>query len=375
MRAEWREALDASQVATARLPLAGTAWFSATAGALLAGTCVPDVSAVVNAVRAVMKAPLPLRPSGPHGVAVFFASQGLTQVNQLDAATELIARAEATLAESVNSADDACSMWLHNARATLQLRQGELGGALANLHSASVLSDRIGAVLARATTAMLSVAVLCQTGHVDRVVAAAHQARSLAESSGQRVLSDWVALFLSCMNVDASGQALGPDKLRASLQQLLERKDYRLAAAVRTSLAFELLKAGDVKAAEHEATRAVDGAVFPSDRSAALAIRALIEVDLGRPQDALKSAERALELTGSSLHGWNGSQLGLARARALHALGRIDEARNVIRDARERLWRVAATLPDTELRDAYFAFGPHRHTLQLAREWLTEELA
>src|SRR5207344_3424305 len=105
-----------------------------------------------------------------------------------------------------------------------QLRQGELGGALANLHSASVLSDRIGAVLARATTAMLSVAVLCQTGHVDRVVAAAHQARSLAESSGQRVLSDWVALFLSCMNVDASGQALGPDKLRASLQQLLERK-------------------------------------------------------------------------------------------------------------------------------------------------------
>ncbi len=371
IRGEWREAIESSQAATAQLPAAGQGWFSATAGALLAGTCVPDSQAVAKAVRTVMKSPAPARASGPYGLAIFFAIQGLTQTDQIDAASALLARAESAAADG---GDPLCSMWLHDARATLQLRQGDLGAALASVGSAGFIADRAHSVLGRATAAMLLVAVLCQTGHVERIVAGAREVRACSGSIGLRALTDWVSLFLVCANVDLDGQPLGPLRLKAAIHQLLERKDYRLVSAVRNVLAFELLRVGDVEAAERESMLALEGAVFPSDRAEAMAIRALVELALDRPKDALVLAEQGLGVSPSGTQAWDGSLLYLARARALHALQRMHEAHDAIRQARERLTRIAATLPEAELRDAYFELEPNRRTLQLAREWLAEAL-
>ena len=143
--------------------------------------------------------------------------------------------------------------------------------------------------------------------------------------------------------------------------------------SVHSGLAFVLLKVGDVEAAEREAASALDGAVFSADRIAAFGTRASVELALDRPEAALALAERGLGMCPSALQAWAGSLLYLARARALHTLDRTGAALDAIREARNRLTSIAATLPDAELREAYIEIDPNRHTLQLAREWLAQE--
>jgi hypothetical protein len=102
-------------------------------------------------------------------------------------------------------------------------------------------------------------------------------------------------------------------------------------------------------------------------------VRAQIELHRGNPAEALRLADHGLELArvGSQVTTMRG--LLLARARALHALGRLDEARATIRDARDRVLAYAASIEEPEIREQF----PLRATyapeiLALAREWLGE---
>jgi hypothetical protein len=66
----------------------------------------------------------------------------------------------------------------------------------------------------------------------------------------------------------------------------------------------------------------------------------------------------------------------LARAEALHALGRTQDAQSAIRAARERVLSIAATIDDAKVRESYATnVDANARTLKLAREWLREESA
>jgi hypothetical protein len=67
-----------------------------------------------------------------------------------------------------------------------------------------------------------------------------------------------------------------------------------------------------------------------------------------------------------------GSLLHLARAEALRALGRTNDANGAITHARDRVLRIAATLDgDPVLRESYLAgITSNARTLELARAWL-----
>jgi hypothetical protein len=66
------------------------------------------------------------------------------------------------------------------------------------------------------------------------------------------------------------------------------------------------------------------------------------------------------------------SILHLTRAEALHALGRTEEARVAIVEARARILRLASTFePDADTRSAYLTnIEANARTLKLASEWL-----
>ena len=68
------------------------------------------------------------------------------------------------------------------------------------------------------------------------------------------------------------------------------------------------------------------------------------------------------------------SELRMFRAMALRALGQPDAACTAIREARERILRIAATLDESPMRTAYLRdFEPNVRTLRLAQEWLGDD--
>jgi hypothetical protein len=112
-------------------------------------------------------------------------------------------------------------------------------------------------------------------------------------------------------------------------------------------------------------------------QSIALGTMALMELRDGHAADALMLASRGLEADARTPFPWTGSMLRLARAEALHALGRTDDAHAAIREARDRVLRIAATLDgDPELRASYLInIVANARTLKLAGEWLGDEAA
>jgi hypothetical protein len=160
---------------------------------------------------------------------------------------------------------------------------------------------------------------------------------------------------------------------------LLRVPDQYLATIARAHLARALVLSGDLPGAEREARVALDGGSgFPTVERAALGALAMIELRRGNPARALGLADRGLDagsLAAPRLLLWVGSQLGLARAEALHALGRIEDAHNAIREVRECVLRVAATLDDyPDLRESFLTrVLDNVRTLELASEWLGEQ--
>jgi hypothetical protein len=65
------------------------------------------------------------------------------------------------------------------------------------------------------------------------------------------------------------------------------------------------------------------------------------------------------------------SILRLVRAEALHRIGRTAEAHDAIREASERVRRIAATLESARTRQAYLSIDAHARTLELSSAWLT----
>ena len=106
--------------------------------------------------------------------------------------------------------------------------------------------------------------------------------------------------------------------------------------------------------------------------SAAFGTLSLIELRRGRALEALEFSERGLVAELRTPSASTGSSLYLARAEALYSLGRLDEARAAIGEARDRVLRIAGTLDgEPELRESYLTeIDANARTLLLASEWL-----
>jgi hypothetical protein len=102
-----------------------------------------------------------------------------------------------------------------------------------------------------------------------------------------------------------------------------------------------------------------------------LAVRAHIELCLGRPAQALELAERGLAAAKGGIFPWTGSLLSVSRARALHALARIPEAHTAITEARDSVLRVAASISSPVLRASFLTnIDANAQAIELANTWL-----
>jgi tetratricopeptide (TPR) repeat protein len=315
---------------------------------------------------------VPVQPegSGPYGWAICTTCVGLMAMGEIELAESLVDRTERT--ERDTSEDDpvfvAC---LRVARAYLQLFSGSLATALANLVAVRTLVDGIGHGMGGAMSRCLLVAAYAETGSYDHTAAAARDLHSVREAENLRFLLDRSSAFLGRATLEA-GRV---HEAIALLEPLLGRPDPQVVASARSCLARALVAAGDLDSAEREARATLDqGARFPSTHPAAFCALALVAMRRGALSDALAFAERGLAVGSRGVWLRDGSILRLARAETLHALGQIGDARDAIREARDRILRIASTLDDPELGRSYVTnITANARTLELASAWLDRE--
>ena len=148
--------------------------------------------------------------------------------------------------------------------------------------------------------------------------------------------------------------------------------DRGLAGAARSHLAGILAQAGDLEAAEREATAALDGLEgLRPVRAHALAIRAGVRLQRGDAGGALGDAGAAFAVLGELGGLEEGEALvRLTFAEALEASGRREEARAVLAEAKRRLVERAAQIGDDASRKGFLgSVLENARTLALAAAW------
>jgi len=149
---------------------------------------------------------------------------------------------------------------------------------------------------------------------------------------------------------------------------LSKHTDVREAGGARTVSAAILLDAGDAQGAELEARRALELlAGAPPGRPRVQALLARAVAASGRPAEALAIAEQGMR-------GVDGVEQGEALVRLtyvelLHAAGRVEEAKEAARVAKDRLLERASKIVDPDWRRSFLVrVAEHARTVEIARD-------
>jgi hypothetical protein len=368
MRGDMSASMRASQEAMGLLTAGSTPWFASAADIFFAAMSLGDTGITGQAMRAILETKGEPTPSGPYGFAVGSMCLGLALAGHMQVAQSFLARAEA-IQEAASDPDLVFLLHLRLARGILGFMRGDIGGGLASLREGQKLAERTGDTFGRVRAEMYAVAALAQTGHCEATEKALHSLQAFCEPRGLTRFSSWGAHQLDVVRVSAGRGA----EAKAGLVSHLQSPDRLMASIARAALAHAHLQAGELAQAVSEAKATLESALpFPIAQSLALAALAFVEVREGSGEAALAYAERGLELDLRAPAPWAGSVLRLARAEALHALGRLEEAKGAIRDARERVLLTGATLDHSPVLRHSFTAGveANRRTVALAEEWL-----
>jgi hypothetical protein len=180
---------------------------------------------------------------------------------------------------------------------------------------------------------------------------------------------DWCDFWVAYSWATTHGAHRAREAL-ASMRALLDRHDALLVANARVGIALAHVAIGDFDAAELEAAPVVQFPV-PHMQAASQAVLAVVALHRGQAAHALALAERGLAVaTSGARFSTIDSILPLARAQALRAIGRTGDAQAAVREARDRILSIAATINDAKLRESYVTHvDANARTLKLAREW------
>lgn len=113
-------------------------------------------------------------------------------------------------------------------------------------------------------------------------------------------------------------------------------------------------------------------ASIPLEHVAAISMLAAVALAQGRAEEALAAAQGALDRARAmgACGLFRGAFLRLVHAEALHARGRVDEARAAIAGARARILAIAEKIGDPAIRRSFLQQVPENaRTLTLARAW------
>jgi tetratricopeptide (TPR) repeat protein len=359
---EWPGCVLSSREATDCFPIGSAAWFGGAGLLLFSGMSLGDSGASAAALQTILSVSDPPEPSGQYAFALYCVTVALGSMGQDELAATFVDGAEAAEMRA-DDHDPRFVMYLRIARGLLRSARGDLGGALQSLGQARHLADSTNDVFGRAACAVHSFQLFLELGQLRRAEEIRNELSELWKSTSFGLYEGWTTYMSAWSELNAGR----PTEAVAALRSLLDR-DAFMAPTARAWLAHALVAAGDLDAAEREATLSLEGAgMLPAVQSVACAALGLVYLARQRPAEALAFIDRSPD-AGSPA---NRSTRYLARAEVLRGLGRTGDAAAAIGEARERILRIAGSLHDPDVRETYKAnVDVNARTLALAAAWL-----
>ena len=367
-RSEWDAAVVYADEALRLAPPGSVAFCQATAATIGQALQHRRLDQFMVALRALMAAEPAPEAIEATSVSLGFAAFLLVTLAQVELAGMVLARLDAIVAP-VADRDPVARAWRDVSHTRYDAwSKGEPWRALVNAEAARAgfleANHQHGARLAQVFVGLAAWTL----GLLDRAEAAL---RDAAPAEGAFSV---VASLGPLVHVNVLADMGRLDEARAEAERMVEAGRSGRSAPPhegrgRWALADVLLRLGDLAGAEREALAAIELLVaLALDRAAACAILASCRLAQGRPLEALAALtqDASLELT----YGIKSAFVRLVHAEALHAAGRVGEARAAITVARDRILTQAATIGDEETRRAFVGRVPeHAHTIALAGQW------
>jgi len=368
-RAEWLDAAARGAEAIALSPRGSTPWCRAAAWLLHVGQ---GSRARADALgRELVASPPTPAVASAHGQACAMAVRALSFAGDYARSREYLAHIEGLDPSRLSGL---ARGYIASAASYLALcGDGDPWRALALIDESKAYFTESryysAAAIAQADRAM----ALAGAGDYAAAQRALESALADALREGNHFVVTWARMGLSDVLSRRGAYAEACEAARLAEATYSQGGSVPMAGACRGRLAMAHARAGDFEAAEKTAREAA--AVRPMGRpyrAEILASLASILVVRGRADEALKTAESALELLASM---GEGSQMGapvlLAHAEALAAVGRTEEAAKAIAKARARLLERAARCPDPEARARFLScISENARTLALAEAWI-----
>lgn len=309
---------------------------------------------------------------GAHAVAASRAATQLLLGGKQELALQLLELLD-HVPEEVLRSNPAVAARINVARYYRAICGGDPGSGVDIAASAARLFESAGdlrnACVQRGDMAYAQV----ELGAYDQAQSTLREVLSLSERLGRLHHASATAkhnlgMVLARLGAFAEAQSIETEALEA----FRTKGERRMEGKSRVFLAEIFLLAGDLDAADREARTAVKTlSVAPPAKAYALAVAAQIELARGDTESAERDARDAdalLQQVGVIDEGE--AIVRLALAEALHAAGKIDEARTAIFAARDRLVERASHIRDEALRRSFLEQVPENaRTLTLAREW------
>lgn len=303
--------------------------------------------------------------------ALALAIPQLLRAGRRDLAEAVATRMEQAVGDL--AADPMAAHAVHLARAWVALFAGDLAASLAHDEAGAAAAERAG-----------NLRVACRqradAGYERLLLGDAEGALGACQSSlaqSERMGLESVALQclhnggLALLRLGRLDEAL--DYEQRAVQGYAKVKDWRLQGASHAYLSLIHLARGDQDVAEVEARMGAGlMAETPSTHAFGLACLARVLLARGKLDEALATAAEAhaeLEAAGQVEDGAH--LIRLTFAEALHAAGRLAEAREAIARARDQVDETAAKIHDPTHRRSFVERVPENaRTLELAQRWL-----
>ncbi|MBI3203905.1 MAG: protein kinase [Myxococcales bacterium] len=299
------------------------------------------------------------------------ATPQLLRAGRRDLAEAVVARMEQATGDLTT--DPMTAHAVHLARAWVALFEGDLSASLAHDEAAAAAAERAGNLRVACRQRADAGYERLLLGDADGALAACQSSLAQAELMGL----DSVALQclhnggLALLRLGQLETAL--DFEQRAVQGYAKAKDWRLQGASHAYLSLIQLARGELEGAEVEARMgAALMAETPATHAFGLACLARVLLARGKLDEALAAATQAhdhLEAAGQIEDGAH--LIRLVFAEALHAVGRVDDARQAIARARARVAETAAKIQDATHRRSFLERVPENaRTLELAGAWL-----
>jgi tetratricopeptide (TPR) repeat protein len=356
------------------LPPGSAEWFAAVGSALVSSARTGAQDSVTELLQVAMSATC---APGAEAAQLVCLSRGTFQLvfqGRLELADQILDRIEtlARHAEEHRALDALTYAQVRHLQSLRAAQGGDPNTYLPHLEAAVEAFERAGDIrnvaLERTTLAW----TWAEIGFLDRAAEMCRSNLDACIDSGNQQAATYAKLNLGYILSQIPGRRTEARRLlEETIAECQQAGNLRQEGWASANLAWIDHEEGDYAAEERHVARALELlAATPGLRAWAMASYARALLALGRVEEALPHAREAmalLEQLGSLLQGATLPPLILAQA--LDATGHAREARAAMAAAVTRLQRRAARFTNPEWRSRFLALLENRRTLELARAW------